>query len=103
MKCANTASGFFPGRAVLTEWLSRTATHFNRLNTSWAAGLGPRVCEVNYRSGSIAMAFLCAWPGASYVGLDFGNASRLQGLVGRTARRRSGRDVLRPILYLSCG
>ena len=64
----------FPGRAVISEWLSRTATHFN--HTSWAAGSGPKVCEVNYRSGNIAMAFLYAWPAASYVGLDFGNASR---------------------------
>ena len=49
------------------------------------------------------MAFLCAWPGASYVGLDFGNASRPERLwldrsvVASRAQVQSG-DAWRSVL-----
>ena len=65
----------FPPPRVVTEWLTRT----NRSRPI------ARVCEVNYRNPNVALGFLNQHPDATFVAIDFGNASRPE----RTALERS--------------
>ena len=65
----------FPPPRVVTEWLTRT-------NRSRAV---TRVCEVNYQNPNVALGFLERHPEATFVAIDFGNASRPE----RTALERS--------------
>lgn len=65
----------FPPPRVVAEWLTRT--NRSRPVTS--------VCEVNYQNPNVALGFLGRLPAATFVAIDFGNASRPE----RTALERS--------------